>query len=175
MNGTAIFGLQVVTNLLIATLVARWYLLPRLRAIPLEAALIPLLLFHMLRTMGVVFVLPQVIGDTLPPGFAVPGALGDLLAVILAGLALIALRQQWRIALGLVWLFNIVGTLDFVNAFAQGIRHDIAEQYQLGATWFIPTFFVPAFFVTHMVMFSLLVQQRVAKAQREHGREVART
>lgn len=175
MNGTLIFGLQVVTNLLIATLVARWYLLPRLRTLPLAAALIPLLLFHMLRTMGVVFVLPQVIGDTLPPSFAIPGALGDLLAVILAGLAIIALRRQWRSALGLVWLFNIVGTLDFVNAFAQGIANDIAQQYQLGATWFIPTFFVPMFFVTHIVMFNLLLSQRAAQVNPEHSPEMART
>ena len=154
---TLIFGLQVATNLLLFSLVSRRYLMPRLRAMPLYDALMPLLLFHMLRTMGITFVLPQVVGQQLPPGFAVPGALGDLLAVVLALAAIIALRLRLPFALGVVWLFNVAGTLDFVYAFAQGLRFDIAQQYALGPVWFIPTFFVPAFFVTHMIVFVLLL------------------
>lgn len=152
-----IFGLQVVINLALAGLVARWYLLPRLHTLPLHEALLPLLLFHTLRTMGIAFVIPAIAGQPLPAAFAVPGAIGDLLAVVLAFAAIIAIRRQWQYALAVVWVFNIEGTLDFVIAFAQGLRFDIAAQYHLGPLWFIPTFFVPAFFVTHMVMFALLL------------------
>jgi hypothetical protein len=173
MTATLIFGLQVVTNLALFSLVARWYIVPWLRARPLTEALTPLLLFHMLRTIGVAFVLPQVVGQPLPAAFAVPGALGDLLAVALALVAIVALRRGWPGALALAWLFNIAGTLDFVVAFTQGLRFDIAQQYQLGPAWFIPTFFVPAFFVTHLLIFALLFAH-ARQRQPLPGRIVAR-
>lgn len=157
MTPTQIFGLQVVLSLLTYGLAARWYLLPRLERLDLVAALTPLLLFHTLRTIGLVFLIPGVVGGPLPAAFAAPGAYGDLLTVGLAFLALIALRARWRGALPLVWLFSAVGLLDFVNAFAQGLRADIAAQYALGPGWFIPTFAVPAFTVAHLLVVRLLL------------------
>jgi hypothetical protein len=50
-----------------------------------------------------------------------------------------------------------VGLLDFVNAFAQGLRADIAAQYALGPGWFIPTFAVPAFTVAPVLVVRLLL------------------
>ena len=67
--------------------------------------------------------------------FAVPGAYGDLLTVALAFLALYALRRRWRSALALVWMFTLVGLLDFINAFVQGLQSDIAAQYALGQAY----------------------------------------
>lgn len=157
MTPTQIFGLQVALSLLTFGLAARWYLLPRLARLDLAAALTPLLLFHTLRTMGLVFLVPGVIGGPLPAAFAAPGAYGDLLTVGLAFLALLALRARWRGALPVVWLFSLVGLLDFVNAFAQGARADIAAQYALGPGWFIPTFAVPAFTVAHLLVVRLLL------------------
>ena len=46
-----------------------------------------------------------------------PAAYGDLLAALLALLAIAALRMAWAGAIPLVWLFNVEGTLDLVNAF----------------------------------------------------------
>jgi hypothetical protein len=157
MTPTQIFGLQVALSLLTYGLAARWYLLPRLERLDLVAALTPLLLFHTLRTIGLVFLVPGVVGGPLPAAFAAPGAYGDLLTVGLAFLALLALRARWRGALLLVWLFTAVGLLDFVNAFAQGLRADVAAQYALGPGWFIPTFAVPAFTVTHLLVVRLLL------------------
>jgi hypothetical protein len=71
---TQIFGLQVVLSLLTYGLAARWYLLPRLERLDLVTALTPLLLFHTLRTIGLVFLVPGVIGGPLPAAFAAPGA-----------------------------------------------------------------------------------------------------
>ncbi|MBC8077972.1 MAG: hypothetical protein H7Y32_17980 [Chloroflexales bacterium] len=157
MTPTQIFGLQIAVNLVVYGLAARWYLAPRLASLPLDAALTPLLLFHALRTIGVTFVVPGVVGEPLPAAFAIPGAYGDLLAVGLAMLSVLALRVRWRGALALIWIFTVVGLLDFVNAFAQGLRLDIAARYALGPVWFIPTFAVPAFTVAHLVILALLV------------------
>jgi hypothetical protein len=157
MGSTLIFAFQVATNLLVYSLIARWYLAPRLAALPLPAALRPLLLFHLLRTMGAVFLVPAVTSTPLPAAFAVPGAIGDLLAVALAAAALAALAAGWRSALAVVWVFNVAGTLDFLLAFGQGARLGLASDYSLGAAWFIPTFFVPAFLVSHGLIFLLLL------------------
>ena len=157
MNPTPIFGLQVLLSLVTFGLAARWYIAPRLARLEITAALTPLLLFHTLRTIGLVFLVPGVVGGPLPASFAAPGAYGDLLAVTLAFLALLLLRARWRGALAVVWLFTIVGLLDFANAFVQGLQSNIAAAYALGPGWFIPTFAVPAFTVTHLLVIWLLV------------------
>jgi hypothetical protein len=155
MSVRAIFGLQVVLSLVVYSLIARWYVVPRLAAFPLRDALTPLLLLHAFRYLGMVFLIPTVVGPALPAAFAVPAAYGDLLAALLALLAIAALRQAWPSAIPLVWLFNVEGTLDLVNAFYQGLRNNV----QLGAAYYIPTFAVPALLVTHAMIFAMLIRR----------------
>lgn len=153
MTTQQIFGLQVLLSFILFTLAARWYVSPRLAALPVDRALQPLLVLHATRHMGLVFLVPTVVGGTLPPAFAHAAAYGDLLAGVLALAALAALRAPLpRVAMPLTWLFNVVGLLDLVNAFYQGLAHDV----QLGAAYYIPTFIVPALVVTHVMMFGLL-------------------
>src|SRR2546425_4341728 len=92
-----------------------------------------------------VFLVPTVVGGALPPEFAVPAAYGDLLATMLALLAIVALRARWPIALALVWLFSAVGTLDLLNALFQGNR----LQVQLGPATSIPPAAAPPRPSTH--------------------------
>lgn len=155
MSTRAIFGLQVLLSLVCYSLIARWYVAPRLAALPLPAALTPLLLFHAFRYLGMVFLVPTVVGPALPAAFAVPAAYGDLLAALLALLAIAALRMRWTLAIPLVWIFNLVGTLDLLNAFYQGMRNNV----QLGAAYYIPTFAVPALVVTHVLIFAILIRR----------------
>ena len=155
MNARAIFGLQVLLSLVGYSLIARFYVAPRLAALPLPAALTPLLLLHAFRHLGMVFLVPSVVGPALPAAFAVPAAYGDLLAALLALLAIAALRNAWPLAIPLVWLFNVEGTLDLLNAFYQGLRNNV----QLGAAYYIPTFAVPALFVTHAMIFAMLMRR----------------
>ena len=155
MSVRAIFGLQVVLSLVVYSLIARWYVVPRLAALPLRDALTPLLLLHAFRYLGMVFLVPTVVGPALPAAFAVPAAYGDLLAALLALLAIAALRQAWPSAIPLVWLFNVEGTLDLVNVFYQGLRNNV----QLGAAYYIPTVAVPALLVTHAMIFAMLIRR----------------
>ena len=93
----------------------------------------------------------------LPKGLAYRAAYGDLASGLVALLSLVALRGGWGPTLPLVWLFNIVGTLDLVNALYQGIRLDAV--YSFGAAWYIPTFLVPALFVTHFMILARLLKR----------------
>ncbi len=59
----------------------------------------------------------------------------------------------------IVWVFSVVGLLDFANAFALGVHVDLAAHYALGVAWLIPTFAVPAFIVTHVLIIQLLLRK----------------
>ena len=152
MDAFTIFGLQTTATIVTYALAAKWYVWPRLTAMPRASALTPLLLIHTLRihtlrTLGLTVIVPAVTDPKLPQSFSVPLAYGDLFATALAFLALAAVRLRWPFALALVWLFSVEGSLDLVKAVVQGIAIR-ATDYQLGAAWFIPTYAVPLLWVS---------------------------
>ena len=155
MDARAIFGLQFVLSLVLWSLIAKWWLAPWLEKMSQHEALLYLTLPHAFRYMGMVFLVPGVVAQPLPETFATPAAYGDLITGLLALLALIALRSGWAWALALVWLFNVVGTVDLLNALRQ---QNVVPN--LGATWYIPTLFVPLLLVTHFMIFARLLRRR---------------
>lgn len=78
------------------------------------------------------------------------------LAGLLALAAILAWRARSPVAAPLTWLFTIVGILDLVHAFYQGLSHDV----QLGAAYFISTFIVPGLVITHVMIVGRLVRDR---------------
>jgi hypothetical protein len=138
-------------------LVARWYLLPWAAGRSLDAALTPLLLLNVLRYVGLAFLIPGVTDQVLDSRFAVPAAWGDLLAAALALVALAAIKLNWRSATALLWVFNLFGAVDLVNAVLRGLRYTIDGH--LGATYFIPALFVPLLLVVHVVIGIILLRQ----------------
>jgi hypothetical protein len=144
-------------SLVVYGLIAKWYVGPWVAGKPLREALVPLIFPHVFRHVGMSFLVPGVVAEPLPRTFAVPAAYGDLLAAVLAVVSLVALRGGWRFAVPIVWLFNVVGTLDLVNAVYQGVRLDIGAR--MGATWYIPTLAVPMLLVTHFMVFRLLLRR----------------
>ncbi len=155
MSLQAIFILQLGLSLLVFRLLAKWLLVPWLANQPQREALFWLTLPHAFRHIGMVFLVPGVLAQPLPDGFAIPAAYGDLLAGVLALLALVLLRGGSKGAIGAVWLFNVVGTVDLLNA----LRHQNVVQ-DFGATWYIPTLLVPLLLVTHFMIFARLLRRR---------------
>ena len=157
MDVQAIFGLQFVLSLLVWGVILGFLLTPWLARKPLHEALLWLTLPHAFRHIGMVFLVPGVVDRPLPAEFADPAAYGDLAAGVLALLAIIALRSRWSVAVALVWVFNIVGTVDLANA----LRYvDVAPKF--GAAWYIPTMLVPLLLVTHFLIFKRLLARRRA-------------
>jgi len=172
MNTFLIFVTQVTLSLLSFGLISAWVIYPRLRDRSLRDALTPLLLFETLRTIGLIVLVQDLVAATLPAGFAVPAALGDMLAVVLAFAALVAVRADWQIAPALVWLFTVVGLVDFINAVAQAVRFDVVEQHQLGLAWLLPTYGVPAFTVAQVMVIALLVTRGRQRAEGDRKQAV---
>ena len=152
-----LFLVSVSASLLSFALIARWYVVPRLNSVPRATALLPLLLVNTFRTVGLTFVVPQVTGAPLPLVFAAPAAIGNLLAMMLAFVAVLALRLRWPFALVLVWVFNIEGSVDLLLASLQGVRYGFPT-LQVGPVWYIPTFVVPLLLVIHVLIFWLLLR-----------------
>ena len=119
------------SNVLIFSLIARWYIQPRLQHMPITAALRPLLLVHTMRTLGLVFLVSASLGATLPETFATSAAIGDLLSAVLAFMSLMAVQSGWHNARFLVWLFSVVGLRDFANAFIQELMQNLVGGHVL--------------------------------------------
>ncbi len=147
-------------NLLLSTLVfwiaARIYVLPRLHELKPQSILLPILLLHSFRHLGLMFLAPGATFPGIPPQFAYPAALGDLLAAALAIAAIPAVVRQTRSARFFVWLFNIEGTLDLLSAIVLATINDAAAF--MGPAYWIPAFWVPALLVTHYITFVVLLK-----------------
>lgn len=137
--------------------VAMRYIWPKLRLLPRDEALRPILVLHSFRFVGLAFMVPGVVSPELSPAFAHPAAYGDIAAATLALLSLATL-QNWM-GLVIVWSFNLWGSFDLLSAFYHGAEVGLIPG-QLGATYFIPTFLVPLMLVTHALAFWILVQGR---------------
>jgi len=72
---------------------------------------------------------------------------------------LLALRTRLGFAIALVWLTNIVGFADLVNALVGGVRYDIAR-LGMGWFWFVVTILVPILWIAHVLAFALLFRRR---------------
>src|SRR5262252_7808844 len=98
-----LFGTSVAFGFVAWAVVTSLYIWPQLRTQSRIDAMRPLLVLHAFRFIGLSFLVPGVVSPDLPAAFARDAAYGDLIAAILALLALAALRT--RLGIALVWVF----------------------------------------------------------------------
>ena len=170
MPNPLIWGITVAFGFLAWSVVAAQYIWPAISKRERAEALRPLLALHGFRYIGLAVLVPGVVSPQLSATvFARDLAYGDLAAATLALIALAALSTS--LAEPMVWIFNIVGTADLLNAFYQGSRISLPNTPGLlGAAYFIPVFGVPLLMVTHVLVFRLLMRKEAVAAPR-----VART
>src|ERR1700704_336616 len=149
-----VLPLNLVANTVIFYVAARLYLLPQLSRLQPRQILVPILLLHSTRHLGMMFLTRGATYPGLPEQFAYPAAFGDLLTAIIA-LATIPLvlggSPMARLA---VWFFNIFGTVDLLVAITLATIYD--APVSMGPSYWIPAFWVPLLLVTHYVTFLLL-------------------
>jgi hypothetical protein len=160
-------GDQALTlNLVFGTLVfaaaARIYVLPRIHEWKPEAVLVPVLLLHSQRHLGLMFLAGGAVFSGMPPQFAWPAAMADFVTAVLAFVAIPMTLRDFRSARGLLWVFNAFGSLDLITAIVlANIYH---APMHMGAAYWIPAFWVPSLLVTHYVVFRILVGERRRQA-----------
>ena len=160
MNIEALFDRILTLNLIATTVVfyvtARIYLLPHLGRLRPRTVLIPILLLHSLRHLGLMFLTRGATYPGLPLQFAYPAALGDLLTAVLAFVSIFLVSRDSVYARPLVWLFNVFGTLDLLTAITLATVYG-APPF-MGPTYWIPAFWVPSLLVTHYITFIVLTK-----------------
>jgi hypothetical protein len=152
----ALFGISVAFAFVAWGVFTAQYLWPELRRRSRVEALRPLLILHSFRFIGLAFLVPGVVAPELSSAFAHSAAYGDLIAAVLALVALMMLQS--RLGTLCVWVFNVWGSADLLYAFYLGNSVGL-EAGQLGATYFILTVIVPLLLITHWVVFRVLLQR----------------
>jgi hypothetical protein len=151
-----ILTLNLIATTVVFYVAARIYLLPHLGQLSPKSVLIPILLLHSLRHLGLMFLTRGATYHGMPPQFAYPAAFGDFITAILAFIAIFPVLRGSAAARPLVWLFNIFGTLDLVSAITLATIHKAPTS--MGPAYWIPAFWVPALLVTHYITFLLLAK-----------------
>jgi hypothetical protein len=157
MNSKDLFLFQFGVSLVVYAVLIGWFVLPRLKTLPKATALIWLLVPHTIRGMGLTFLAPAVVSADFPRGVAQQIAYADLVSVVLALVAIAALRARASYALALVWLFNIFGSLDLANALGRVAFLDVRHYDEIGALWLMATLWIPLLLIGHYLIFQRLL------------------
>jgi hypothetical protein len=123
------------------------YVTPWLGARHRADALVPLLWVHAFRHVALQIFSAQQFGFSVSNDTRDQIAGGDVIGMILAVAAIVALHCRVRAAPLLVWVFVAETAFDLVNATIAGIREQLFAAAS-GVTWLILTFYVPLLWVS---------------------------
>jgi hypothetical protein len=165
MSPQFIFLLQLVLGYVACLLCFRAWVLPRLKSMERVDAHRAIATVHSFRFFGLAFILPGIVGPSLPASFATFAAYGDFATGILAILALLVVRIR-----PLFWLFvisfNLVGATDIILDYFHAIRGALpALAGQLDAMYAITILYVPMLVITHIAAVYWLVRPQPKTAQ----------
>ncbi|HQT63859.1 MAG: hypothetical protein B7Z75_02420 [Acidocella sp. 20-57-95] len=139
-----------------------WSIRPALLEMGRDVHLKALIAVHFFRYFGLTAMLPGVF-NLGPLGFSQDYLFqimaGDVFIALLAliSFGLIQFGSSFRI--GFAWLFNILGSLDYLNAAAR-VTPSIHDANILGPFgWMIITVFLPAWLVSHIAIFTVLISK----------------
>ncbi len=149
-----ILTLNLVASTAIFYIAARIYLLPLLPRLRPQQVLLPILLLHSMRHLGMMFLTRGATYPGLSAHFAYPAAFGDLLTAAIALVAIPLVIRGSPLAKPTVWFFNVVGTIDLLLAITLATIY--AAPISMGPSYWIPAFWVPSLLVTHYITFLVL-------------------
>jgi hypothetical protein len=149
-----VLPLNLIANTAIFYLAARLYLLPFVSRFRPQQILVPILLLHSTRHLGMMFLTRGATYPGLPQEFAYPAAFGDLVTAIIAFVAIPLVLRGSRLAKPMVWTFNIFGTIDLLAAITTATIYN--APVTMGPAYWIPACWVPLLLVTHYVTFMVL-------------------
>lgn len=148
--------INIFFSLLVFYAAYHWLLKPVLPQLQPRSVLVPILLLHSLRHLGLMFLTTGVTDTAMPQQFAIPAAAGDFLSAVLAFIAAYLIYHKSKFAIPATWLFSLVGIADFALAVVLSRLYNAANF--MGGSYWIPSFWVPMLIVGHIVIIAVLRQ-----------------
>jgi hypothetical protein len=152
------FVLSVIGAFVASFVVANLYLWPTLRSLPRTNALRILASLHAFRFLGMNFMVIGFVSPALSSAVGAQIAWGDFVAAVLALFSIAALTWRWALAIPIVWILNLWGTADLLNAYFKGVTQ-VADVGLFGSGIYIPALFVPILLTAHVIAFRLLLKR----------------
>lgn len=148
---------------LTAVLLLACWLIPPVRSWASLVDLRWLIALHLTRFVGFYFLFLCRRGQ-LPEGFAIPGAIGDIVVAVAAGLIL--LIPQLRARILLIW--NTFGLIDIVFVAFSALRFGLKDWQSMVALRelplsLLPTFLVPLIITSHVLIFVRLLRKNAVQ------------
>jgi hypothetical protein len=148
-----------IVNALVAWTAVYWLLRPRLARAPFDTRLATSLAPHLFRYLGLIAFVPTLF-DMRALGFSDAYqsivAWGDFASGLLALFAIGLVHTRHPLAIPTVWVFNVVGMLDFCYAGLQ-LAPRITDSTIIGPlAWPVFTLYLPMLVVSHVAIFVLL-------------------
>lgn len=164
MSNIVILNLQYVVALGAYIVIFRSYLHPWFKAQPFDKAVLPLLLLHAFRYLGLTLIIPGQIDPTIPSQALQIMAWGDFASGVAALLAAIAIHRRWSAATALIAIFSLVGIGDLISVgyTATGAGIFFAD---IGTMWFLLVLYAPAMLLAQLYIAYRLILHLSGKSQ----------
>jgi len=159
MTLTLAAGLASLLSFVAFGLIAAWYVAPALKTLARADALIALIWVQAFRHIALQIYSAQKFGLAVSDGVRDQIAAGDVVGMILAVAALLALRYRASLSIGLSWLLAAETLYDLVHSTLAGAGERLFETAS-GVTWMILTFYVPALWISLALIVGQLVLRR---------------
>ncbi len=176
MNNLIILNIQAFMCLTAMLVIYFTYLRPWFAAQQFGPAVLPGLLIHSFRFVGLTMLVTGQVDPKLPRSAIELMAFGDLASAVTALVAAIAVALKSKLATPLVTLFVIVGGIDFAVAIPVGLNAGVFESY-IGGMWIVIEFFVPLVLLTQIYITYRLIKhfraQKVGYASRLSFQEIS--
>ncbi len=157
MDNFTIINIQALIGSISIILGFNWWIKPRLAHLSVEMAVLPLVFLNTFRYLGLSFMAKEQFYDGFPSEFLNTVGIWDMSTAILAIIAAVGIKGKWKLALPLVWLFNIVGMTDLVTAFPQFFGLELYN-HNLGFIWLMFITYGLTTFLSHIYIFIRLIK-----------------
>lgn len=155
MDNFTIINLQAIIGTIAIIIGFKFWIQPRFSKLPIHEALLPFVFLNTFRYLGLTFMAKEQFYDGFPTSFLNTVGLLDFSTAVLAIVSVVALKNKWRFALPLVWIFNIVGFGDLLTAFPQFFGLKLYDQ-NLGFIWLMFVTYGLTTFLSHIYIFNRL-------------------
>lgn len=158
MTNTAYLVIQFSMAIVVYLVIYSTYLRPWLQAQPLETAILPFLILHVFRYLGLTLLVTGQVSAEVSRTALGAMAYGDLASGVAALAAVIAITAGSRLAVPLVAVFSVVGIADLINIGPTALGAGVLDA-SIGTMWFLMVLYAPILFLSHIYIVCRLVLQ----------------